>query len=84
MAYTQAEINAALATELAANPNLSQATLIEAGKSLGLSDAQINAAFDTIPGFNAQGQFDAADYIATSGSGLKNTQLQKSIHLKKF
>ena len=76
MAYTQAQINAALATELAANPNLSQATLIEAGKSLGLSDAQINAAFDTIPGFNAQGQWDAADYIANSGSGIKNTQAQ--------
>jgi hypothetical protein len=76
MAYTQAQINAALATELAANPNLSQATLVEAGKSLGLSDAQINAAFDTIPGFNAQGQFDAADYIANSGSGFQNTQLQ--------
>jgi hypothetical protein len=75
MAYTQAQINAALATELAANPNLSQATLIEAGKSLGLSDAQINAAFDTIPGFNAQGQYDAADYIATSKPGQVSPQM---------
>jgi len=74
MAYTQAQINAALATELAANPNLSQATLIEAGKSLGLSDAQINAAFDTIPGFNAQGQFDAADYIANRVPGQVDYQ----------
>ena len=74
MAYTQAQINAALATELAANPNLSQATLIAAGKSLGLSDAQINAAFDTIPGFNAQGQFDAADYIANRVPGTVDTQ----------
>ena len=41
MAYTQEQINAALATELAANPNLSQAALISAGKSLGLSDAQL-------------------------------------------
>ena len=76
MAYTQAQINAALATELAANPNLSQATLVEAGKSLGLSEAQINAAFDTIPGFNAQGQWDAADYIANRVPGTVDTQAQ--------
>jgi len=75
MAYTQAQINAALATELAANPNLSQAALISAGKSLGLSDAQLNAAFDTIPGFNAQGQYDAADYIATSRPGQVSPQM---------
>jgi len=74
MAYTQAQINAALAVELAANPNLSQATLVEAAKSLGLSQAQINAAFDTIPGFNAQGQYDAADYIATSKPGQVSPQ----------
>ena len=76
MAYTQAQINAALATELAANPSLSQAALISAGKSLGLSDAQLNAAFDTIPGFNAQGQWDAADYIASSRTGKVDLQLQ--------
>jgi len=76
MAYTQAQINAALATELAANPNLSQAALVEAAKSLGLSESQINAAFDTIPGFNAQGQWDAADYIANSTPGKVDLQLQ--------
>jgi hypothetical protein len=76
MAYTQAQINAALAVEIGNNPSLSQATLIEAGKSLGLSDAQINAAFDTIPGFNAQGQWDAADYIANRVPGTVDTQAQ--------
>jgi hypothetical protein len=74
MAYTQAQINAALAVEIGKNPSLSQATLVEAGKSLGLSDAQINAAFDTIPGFNAQGQYDAADYIANRVPGTVDPQ----------
>lgn len=74
--YTQEQINAALAEELRLNPSLSQATLTSAGKSLGLSDAQINAAFDTIAGFNAQGQYDAADYIANRVAGKPDYQLQ--------
>jgi hypothetical protein len=73
--YTQEQINAALAEELRLNPSLSQATLTSAGKSLGLSDAQINAAFDTIAGFNAQGQYDAADYIANRVSGTPDYQM---------
>jgi hypothetical protein len=76
MAYTQEQINAALAEELRLNPSLSQATLTSAGKSLGLSDAQINAAFDTLAGFNAQGQWDAADYMANSVAGKTDYQLQ--------
>ena len=75
MAYTQEQINAALAVELKNNPNLSQAALTSAGKSLGLSDAQINAAFDTIAGFNAQGQYDAADYIANRVAGKPDYQM---------
>ena len=73
--YTQEQINAALAVELKNNPSLSQAALTSAGKSLGLSDAQINAAFDTIAGFNAQGQYDAADYIANRVSGTPDYQM---------
>jgi hypothetical protein len=73
--YTQEQINAALAEELRLNPSLSQAALTSAGKSLGLSDAQINAAFDTIAGFNAQGQYDAADYIANRVSGTPDYQM---------
>lgn len=73
--YTQEQINAALAEELRLNPSLSQATLTSAGKSLGLSDAQINAAFDTIAGFNAQGQYDAADYIANRVAGKPDYQM---------
>ena len=75
MAYTQEQINAALATELAANPNLPQSFFVDAGKSLGLSEAQINAAFDTIAGFNAQGQYDAADYIANRVAGTVDPQM---------
>jgi len=75
MAYTQEQINAALAEELRLNPSLSQAALTSAGKSLGLSDAQINAAFDTIAGFNAQGQYDAADYIANRVAGKPDYQM---------
>ena len=74
--YTQEQINAALAEELRLNPSLSQAALTSAGKSLGLSDAQINAAFDTLAGFNAQGQWDAADYMANRVSGKTDYQLQ--------
>jgi hypothetical protein len=77
--FTQAEINAALATELGTKSG--QGASMEGLRNVArdtykLTDAEINAAFDTIPGFNAQGQFDAADYGATSGSGIKNTQLQ--------
>jgi hypothetical protein len=76
MAYTQAEINAALAAELAANPMASQAGLIDVAKSAyGLTDAQINAAFDTIAGFNAQGQYDPADYIANRVAGTVDPQM---------
>ena len=74
--YTQEQINAALAEELRLKPSLSQAALTSAGKSLGLSDAQINAAFDTLAGFNAQGQWDAADYMANRVSGKTDYQLQ--------
>jgi hypothetical protein len=74
--YTQEQINAALAEELRLKPSLSQAALTSAGKSLGLSDAQINAAFDTLAGFNAQGQWDAADYMANRVSGTPDYQLQ--------
>jgi hypothetical protein len=73
--YTQEQINNALAEELRLNPSLSQAALTSAGKSLGLSDAQINAAFDTIAGFNAQGQYDAADYIANRVAGKPDYQM---------
>jgi hypothetical protein len=74
MAYTQEQINAALTAELAANPNLSKADLTNAGKSLGLSDAQINAAFDTVAGINAQGQWDKADFLANHVSGTVSPQ----------
>jgi hypothetical protein len=76
---SQADINAALAAELGSKSGQGAplASLREFGKvGYNLSDAQINAAFDSIPGFNAQGQFDEADYGATSGSGIKNTQAQ--------
>jgi hypothetical protein len=76
MAYTQAEINAALAAELAARPNTPQASLTDYAKATyGLTDAQINAAYDTIAGFNAQGQWDAADYIANSRVGITDPQM---------
>jgi hypothetical protein len=68
--FTQDQINAALKTELAARGNTSQADLTNYAKSqYGLTDAQINAAYDTIPGFNAQGKYDQNDYIANSVSG---------------
>jgi hypothetical protein len=75
--YTQEQINAALAAELAARPNTPQASLTDYAKSkYGLSDTQINAAYDTIPGFNAQGKWDANDYMANSKPGVVNYQLQ--------
>jgi hypothetical protein len=70
MAYTQEQVNAALAAELAARPNTPQADLTAYAKATyGLTDAQLNAAYDTIPGFNAQGKYDQADYIATTQPG---------------
>ena len=74
--FTQDQINAALATELAARPGTSQADLTNYAKSqYGLSDAQINAAYDTLPGFNAQGKYDAADYMATHKPGQVSPQM---------
>ena len=78
--FDQATINTALATELAnmakAGRNTSQADLTNYAKSAyNLSDAQINAAYDTIPGFNAQGKYDAADYMATSKPGQVSPQM---------
>jgi len=74
--YTQDQINAALAAELAARPNTPQASLTDYAKSqYGLTDAQINAAYDTLPGFNAQGKFDAADYMANSKPGVVDYQM---------
>ena len=78
--FTQDQINAALATELAdmakTGRNTSQADLSAYAKSqYGLTDAQINAAYDTIPGFNAQGKYDAADYMATSKPGQVSPQM---------
>jgi hypothetical protein len=78
--YDQATINAALAAELAdmakTGRNTSQADLTAYAKSqYGLNDAQINAAYDTIPGFNAQGKYDAADYMATSKPGQVSPQM---------
>jgi hypothetical protein len=76
MAYTQAQVNAALAAELAARPQTSQADLNAYAKATyGLTDAQLNAAYDTIPGFNAKGQYDAADYIATTQPGQVSPQM---------
>jgi len=72
----QADINAALAAELAARKGTSQADLTNYAKTAyNLSDAQINAAYDTIPGFNAQGKYDAADYIATHQPGQVSPQM---------
>ena len=74
--FTQDQINAALAAELGARGGTSQADLTSYAKSkYGLSDAQINAAYDTIPGFNAQGKYDAADYMATSKPGQVSPQM---------
>jgi hypothetical protein len=74
--YTQEQINAALAAELGARGGTSQADLTNYAKSqYGLTDAQINAAYDTIPGFNAQGKYDAADYMATSKPGQVSPQM---------
>jgi hypothetical protein len=74
--YTQEQINAALAAELAARGGTSQADLTSYAKSqYGLTDAQINAAYDTLPGFNAQGKYDAADYIANSRPGQVDSQM---------
>ena len=74
--YTQEQINQALAAELAARPNTPQADLTAYAKATyGLTDAQLNAAYDTIPGFNAQGKYDAADYIANSVPGQVSPQM---------
>ena len=74
--YTQDQINAALQAELAARSGTSQADLTSYAKSkYGLSDAQINAAYDTLPGFNAQGKYDQADYIATHVPGQVDPQM---------
>ena len=68
--YTQEQINAALQAELAARPGTSLADLTNYAKSqYKLSDAQINSAYDTIPGFNAQGKWDKADYLANDKLG---------------
>ena len=77
--YDQSVINAALAAELGSKSG--QGASLDSLRSYAktgynLSDAQINAAFDTIPGFNAQGQFDEADYGTSSVNGIKNTQAQ--------
>jgi hypothetical protein len=74
--FTQDQINAALKTELAARGNTSQADLTNYAKSqYGLTDAQINAAYDTLPGFNAQGQWDKNDYMATHVAGQTSPQM---------
>jgi len=74
--YTQEQINQALAAELAARPNTPQADLTAYAKATyGLTDAQLNAAYDTIPGFNAQGKYDAADYIANRVPGTLDPQM---------
>ena len=74
--YTQEQVNAALAAELAARPNTPQADLTAYAKATyGLTDAQLNAAYDTIPGFNAKGQWDQADYIANSVPGRTDPQM---------
>jgi hypothetical protein len=73
---SQADINTALANALQADKGITQAALMERAKTgYNLSDAQINAAFDTIPGFNAQGKYDAADYMATSKPGQVSHQM---------
>ncbi len=72
----QADINTALAKELGARGGSSLADIKEYAKTgYKLSDAQINAALDTIPGFNAQGAWDAKDYMANDKPGV-DYQLQ--------
>jgi hypothetical protein len=74
--FDQDTINKALATELGARGGSSLADIREYAKTgYKLSDAQINAALDTIPGFNAQGTYDAADYMATSKPGQVSPQI---------
>jgi len=65
--FDQDTINKALATELGARGGSSLADIREYAKTgYKLSDAQINAALDTIPGFNAQGTWDANDYTTNA------------------
>ena len=72
----QADINAALAAELGARGGSSLADIKEYAKTgYKLSDAQINAALDTIPGFNAKGTYDANDYMATHKAGVPDYQV---------
>jgi hypothetical protein len=72
----QADINAALATELGLRGGTPLESIREFAKTgYNLSDAQINAALDTVPGFNAQGKYDAADYMATHKVGVPDYQM---------
>jgi hypothetical protein len=72
----QADINAALATELGLRGGTPLESIREFAKTgYNLSDAQINAALDTIPGFNAQGTYDANDYMATHKVGVPDYQV---------
>jgi hypothetical protein len=74
--FDQATINAALATELGNNKGASLEGLRSVARdTYKLTDAEINAAFDTIPGFNAQGKYDAADYMATHKVGVPDYQM---------
>ena len=74
--FDQATINAALATELKNNSGASLEGLRNVARdTYKLTDAEINAAFDTIPGFNAQGKYDAADYMATHKVGVPDYQM---------
>jgi hypothetical protein len=77
--FTQAQINAALAAELGSETG--KGASMEGLRNVArdtykLTDAEINAAFDTIPGFNAQGKWDANDYMANSTPGKVDYQLQ--------
>ena len=74
--FDQATINAALATELKNNSGASLEGLRNVARdTYKLTDAEINAAFDTIPGFNAQGVWDANDYATTHKVGVPDYQM---------